>query len=898
MRSGRRIAVAVVTCVALAGLLASAAQAAGFSLETFENDVSSAGKASRQAGGHPDVHTFIQFSWDTEPGENGIEGGAEGNAKDVRVNLPVGMLGNPTAFPTCPAADLVDSNGDSKCSQKSIVGHAEVNTAPFPNVPYESPIFNLKHGSDSPALFGFYALNVPIFVEALVRPGDYGISVLSARSSEAQAVKEVTTTFWGVPGDPSHDAQRKQYFEEPQPVPLKDRVPFMTAPTSCPGVAQPFSISANSWQTPDLFSDLSVDTDSEGTPFTFNGCERLPFRPTVSVEASAHAAGGPTGIDVNIKLPQNADPQGLATSHVKSTKITFPKGFTVSASAAAGQGTCSEAEMGLNSGAAPNCPSNSRVGSASVKSPVVDEELEGGLYLATPRENPFHSLIAFYLAVKGPGIFLKLPGKVETDPKTGQIVTTFDNQPEVPYEDVHVGLRGGASGVVLAPEKCGTYPLEVDMTSWAQPTLPVHISTAATINENCSARNFHPGLRAGTTNPVAGTFSPFTLQATRADNEQNLERFEAHLPEGLLGKLADVAICSDADASTGNCPASSQVGTTTVGAGFGANPVYVPEAGHAPTALYLAGPYKGAPYSLVVKVPAQTGPFDLGTVVVRNTLDIDPVTTEVSTVSDPLPQMLEGIPVEYRDLRVEIRRPNFILNPTSCKQMRISATITSNEGTTANPSTPFQMADCERLPFKPKLAITLKGATHRSAHPALQSVLTAKAGEANISRAEVILPKTEFLENAHIKTICTRVQYAAHICPPGSVYGYAKAWSPLLDKPIEGPVYLRSSNHELPDLVASLDGAMHVDLAGRIDAVNARIRNTFEFVPDAPVSKFVLNMQGGKKGLLVNNTELCKHTPRVNATFNGWNEKVEKINPVAKVSCGKKGKKAKGKGRH
>ena len=729
MRGGRRMASALVVCIAMAGLLASAAQAASFSVEGFENDVTSAGKVSRQAGGHPDVQTAIQFSWGGEG-----EGGAEGNAKDVLVNLPVGMIGNPTAFPTCPAADLVDSLGNSKCSQKSIVGHAEVNVAPYPNVPYESPIYNLKHGSDSPALFGFYALNVPIFVEARVRPGDYGIAVLSARSSEAQAVKAVKTTFWGVPGDPSHDAQRKQYFEDPQPVPLKDRVPFMTAPTSCPGVAQPFSISANSWQTPQLFSDRSVEADSEGTPFTFNGCERLPFRPTVSVEASAHAAGGPTGIDVNIKLPQNADPQGLSTSYVKSTKITLPKGFTVSASAAAGQGTCSEAEMGLNSSAAPNCPSNSRVGSASVKSPVVDEELEGSLYLATPRKNPFGSLIAFYLAVKGPGIYLKIPGKVETDPKTGQIVTTFDNQPQVPYEDVHVTLRGGASGVVLAPEKCGTYNLEVDMTSWAQPTLPVHLSTPATIDEDCSPRSFDPKLRAGSTNPVAGTYSPFTVQVTRADGEPNMARIEGTCPRACWRSWPASRSVLRPSAAAGDCPAGSQVGTTTVGAGFGSNPLYVPEAGHAPTAIFSPALIKTRPTA------RGHGPGPGRSLRPRHDRRAGrrlhhPDDHPGDGKSDPLPSILEGVPIEYRDLRVEIRKPDFTINPTSCDAKRFEATVTSNLGQTAHPSTPLPGRRTAHARLRAGAGLQAKGGTNRGDYPALTATLTARPGDANIAAA-------------------------------------------------------------------------------------------------------------------------------------------------------------------
>ena len=702
-RSGRRIAAVAVACIALAGLtapLAGAASGDGFTVESFAVNVTNPGGGfSRQAGAHPDLRTDIKFTWDQQL--NGGNGALIGNAKDVGVDLPVGLIGDPTAVPTCAAADLAKLAGGSDCPVKSIVGYSK--TYLDRGFGYPSPIYNLQHGSDSPALFGFVVINVPVFVEPHVRSGDYGISSFSIQSSQAEPVSGVDLTFWGVPGDPSHDWQRgreEQFI--PSPV---GQTPFLTSPTSCPNAPQPFTANATSWQAPQVNHQLTVDAEPDGTPFVF-GCERLPFRPNVTVETSAHSTGGPTGTNVTIKVPQNRDPYGLGTANVKSTVITFPQGFTVSSSSAAGQGTCSEAEIAIGANTAPACPSSSRVGSVRVKSPVVEEELEGGLYLAKPRENPFGSLIAFYLAVKGPGIYLKIPGQIETDPQTGQVVARFDNQPQVPYEEVNVTLRGGASGVLLAPKTCGTYQLGVDMVSWASPT-PVHLNTPAKIDENCGPRGFKPGLRAGTTNPVAGTYSPFTLQATRNDGEQNLQRFEAHLPQGLLGKLAGVTVCGDADAASGNCPANSQVGTVTVGAGFGSNPLYIPEEGHAPTALYLAALIRVRHTAWWSRSrprpdPSTSARWWSGT---RSTS----IRSRPSTVSDPLPQILEGIPVEYRDLRVEIRRPNFILNPTSCKQLKISATITSNEGQTANPSTPFQMADCERLGFGPNLAVKLTG---------------------------------------------------------------------------------------------------------------------------------------------------------------------------------------------
>ncbi|HEX3609887.1 MAG TPA: hypothetical protein VHU14_09525, partial [Solirubrobacterales bacterium] len=314
-----------------------------------------------------------------------------------------------------------------------------------------------------------------------------------------------------------------------------------------------------------------------------------------------------------------------------------------------------------------------------------------------------------------------------------------------------------------------------------------------------------------------------------------------------------------------------------------------PQPGKDPTAVYLSGPYKGAPYSLVVKTPAQAGPFDLGTVVVRAGIFVDPSTAQVTAKSDPLPQILEGVPISYRTIHVDIDRPDFALNPTSCDPMSIDGAVTSDRGAVANASDRFQVGGCAGLGFKPSLATHLSGGTHRGTHPRLQAVLRARPGEANIGRAAVTLPHSEFLDQSHIRTVCTRVQFVASECPEASIYGRAKAITPLLDQPLEGPVYLRSSNHELPDLVVALSGQVKFNLVGRIDAVpSGGIRTTFESVPDAPVSKFVLTMQGGKKGLLVNSTNICARHDRLVARFDGQNGKVHDIEPLLKNDCDKK----------
>ena len=441
------------------------------------------------------------------------------------------------------------------------------------------------------------------------------------------------------------------------------------------------------------------------------------------------------------------------------------------------------------------------------------------------------------------------------------------------------------------PSACGSYKTTYQLTSWSGKVVPG--SSAVTIDRNCDRVNqFTPGFSAGTTDPVGGGYSPFKMRISREDGQQNIAAIGVTMPEGLSAKLAGVPLCPDAQAATGDCPAASQIGTTTVASGVGTNPVFVPQPGKAPTALYLAGPYKGAPYSLIAKVPAQAGPFDLGVVAVRSAIRVNPTNAQVTVNSDPLPQILQGVPVRYRDIRVEVDRPQFTINPTDCSQMAVQGNIASDRGTTATPSARFRATDCAKLQFAPKLAISLKGGTKRNQFPALRAVLTTpKGANANIARASVALPTSLFLEQGHIRTVCTRVQFAAENCPKASIYGKARAFTPLLDEPLEGPVYMRSSNNPLPDLVADLDGAIDIEVAGRIDSIKGGgIRNTFSAVPDAPVSKFILEMQGGKKSLLVNSRNLCAAgTGRATVKLDAQNGKFHDFRPLLKTPCGKKG---------
>jgi hypothetical protein len=858
----------------------------------------------RQAGGHPDIRVTLRM-------ETTSKGGPVESIHDALVDLPPGFVGDPTAIPTCAQVDLINVSGfGANCPVSSQIGVAEAETAMEGGgkSSYKVGVYNVAHGSTVPALFGFNTAGVVTTITPKVRPGDYGITSGSFATPQAQQVIYVRLTLWGVPAASVHDNLRMtrgglfifgpfnspSFIRHPAETP---EVPFLSAPTSCTSSPQAMTVRADSWENKGIFDVRPLTADESGTPFVFDGCDRLAFKPTAEVRPLSHVADSPTGLAVNLTVPQAENPGELAVSHVRDVTMAFPEGMAVNASSAAGLGSCSPGEIGLGSNDAPSCPSSSKLGTVSIETPLLDETLEGGVYLAKQNDNPFNSLLALYIAVKGPGFWLKLPGKIATDQATGRLTATFANNPQLPFEHLHLELPGGAYAALTTPRACGSYNFQTDLTPWSGQA-PVTVTSQYQVNEGCNSGGFSPELEAGTVDPTAGSYSPFLLRVTRSDGESNLAGLRATLPEGLLAKLGGVTLCSDAQAATGECPAASQVGDVTVGAGSGSSPIYVPEAGKAPTAAYLAGPYKGAPYSMVVKVPAQAGPFDLGTVSVRNALRVDPVTTQVTAVSDPLPQILQGIPIAYRDVRVEVNRPQFTINPTNCGAAKVTATFSSSSGQTADASNPFSASSCDELGFGPSLSIAYKGSTKRTGNPALTAVLKAPKGDANIAATTVILPKSAFIDNAHISTPCTRVQFDAGQCPPSSVLGTATATSPLLDRPLSGPVYFRSNGgaRELPDLVADLSGPIHVTVTGFIDSVktgkeSSRVRTRFLGIPDAPVSKFVLRMKGAKKGLIENSANLCATPQKASVRMTGQNGKRHNFAQTVKTGCKKPKKK-------
>jgi hypothetical protein len=864
--------------VALFAHVGSASAAEEYAVES-----ASATLSSTQAGAHADL--TINFKL-TES-----EAGAPfATTRDITVALPPGMIGNPQNFPRCTPVQFGTATEASECPQDSQVGMTQITLGGVLNGNFTEPIYNVvPAGEDVVARLGFYAALYPVFINVRVDPIDYGLTASIEGAPAAAELISASTTLWGLPAAESHDVFRltPQEANEKNGPPQGRKsglpeAPFLSNPTSCTTQRQ-ISVTATSYQLPSAPSTLSA-------PFpAITGCGKLSFEPKLTVTPTNPEASAPTGVDADLQVPQDETPQGRATSALKSANVLLPPGLTINPAAGDGLAACSGAEVGFETTAPPDCPDAAKIGSAEIDVPALERVLRGAVYQRTPE--PGH-LFRFWLVTDELGVRLKLPAEIVADPVTGQLRTIFiglaalGGNPQVPVADLKLHVFGGPRAPLSTPSTCGTYQTHYEFAPWSGRPATVG-DTPMLITSGCGKGGFSPGLSAGTLNPAAGRYSTFVLQLTRQDGEANPQVLEVTLPKGLLAKLGGVPLCPDPLALSGACAAPTRVGTVAAAAGVGGAPLWIPQPGKSPTAVYLAGPYKGAPYSVVTVVPAQAGPFDLGTVITRAGIYVDPETAVATIKSDPLPQILEGVPVAYRAIRVEVDRPEFTLNPTNCNALAVKAKVLASNGATATPSYGFQAANCAKLPFVPKLALKLKGGTKRNQNPALTATLTARAGDANIGAAQVSLPHSEFLDQGHIKTICTRVQFTAGQCPPGAIYGKARAVSPLLDQPLQGPVYLRSSSHNLPDLVADLNGQIHVVISGRIDSVKGGIRTTIEAVPDAPVTSFTLEIQGGKKGLLVNSTNLCTKTNRALAHFTGQNGKVHGFKPVLKAQCGK-----------
>ena len=861
----------------------------------------SASLSTTEAGAHPD----LTFSFDiaqnpaSEPNVFGLKDGYA-STRDVRIELPPGLIGDPNVLGVsqqCTEAELAKGLG-AECPNGSQIGITKVYAYTLKQA-FVEPVYMMQPpGGDVVARVGFVAGPYPTFVNFRVRSaGDYGLTAEIVDASAGARLIRAETTTWGVPAAKSHDTERCTPAEafngcvvsEPRPpgfLPL----PFMTNPTRC-GVPLSLSVNVSSWVEPEFLGERKREA-----PFPeISGCNSLPFGPRLTVAPSSHRAAGPTGLDMTIQLPTSKGPNVLEPSQIRDIRIDLPKGLTFNPAAGDGLATCSPAEVGLGDDEDAHCSDAAKLASGEFEIGGLPRRLKGAIYLREPEPgNPFR----IWVVADDLGAHVKLQGQLEVNKQDGQIDSVVLDNPQVPLREVELHFFAGPRAPLINPSSCGDYLTHYEFTPWSGGP-PAIGDAPMTIDEGCDTGGFNPKLSGGSTNLAAGKHSRFLFTITREDGEQNPQGLTVTLPTGLAATFAGVARCEGAAAQSGACPAESRIGKVIAAVGAGPDPLWVPQPGKRPAAVYLSGPYKGAPLSIVAVVPKQAGPFDFGDEVVRSAVYVNPVTAQATAVADPLPQLIEGIPIGYRTIDVVLDRPGFTLNPTSCGQESLEATLTSAAGAVAHPSARFQAVDCASLPFKPKLGLKLRGGTKRAGHPALRAVVRPRTGDANIASTVVTLPHSAFLDQAHIRTICTRVQFAAgggfgERCPKGAVYGHVTAITPLLEEPLSGPVYLRSSNHNLPDMVLALHGPpslpIEIEAVGRIDSKKGGIRSSFEAIPDAPLTKVVLNMQGGKKGLIVNSKNLC-YKPgknRAAVSLTGHNGRASALDPVMQATkCGK-----------
>lgn len=900
-----RINVAVIiAALAVSVTLADAVPAdASFGIvpNSFEvRATNSDGTIDRVAGSHPYAFTVtVAFNHDAE-------GNAEGSARDVVVDLPPGLVGNPLAIPRCTREEF--DGAQARCPGDTQVGTFR---ADFRN-PRESlaptgALYNLVPPKGVAASFGFSVAGfVAVENASVVRHGGaYTVAVATDNVSKPDLV-EVEETIWGVPAEESHNPERECFDSDGEIIKgcASDSVPapFLTLPGEC-GRPMITVLEADSTEAPGVFAKATAESEEAGSPVGLVGCEELGFSPSIGAAPETTAAASASGLDVDVHVPQPESTGGLAEADVNETVVTLPQGMAVNPTSAEGLASCSSAQIGLESDAAPECPSASNIGTVTVITPLVDHPLPGTVYLAAQGDNPFDSLLAIYIVVDDPetGTIVKLPAHVEANPITGQLTTTVANLPQFPFEDVKVDLTGGPRAALLTPETCGTKTTTALLKPWTAPegydvtpqssfaitTGPFGSGCASTAAEEPDA----PGFTAGTTFPAAGAFSPFELRLSREQGSQQFLKLQTTLPPGLIGKIAGIPRCSDSqiaaaeqagrtgreEIASPSCPAASEIGTVTVAAGAGEHPFQVQ--GH----VYLAGPYDGGPFSLAVITPAVAGPFDLGTVVVRAALDINPQTAQVTVVSDPFPTILQGIPLDVRSILVDVDHREFTFNPTNCAAQSILGTLTSSLGSSAGLSSPFQPRDCELLPFSPGFKVTTSGRTSRADGASLNVRISQKPGEANIHEALLQLPRAlpSRLETLH--KACTEAQFAANRfgCPEASVIGTGTAITPVLATPLSGPAYLVShGGAEFPDVVFVLEGeGVVIELDGHTQIKKGITYSRFETVPDAPVSSFEANFPERRFSVLGAVGDLCQQALVMPTTLIGQNgvERNEKL---------------------
>ena len=878
------------------------------------------GTVDEIAGSHPfqltttlDLNETLAREQEDEQQEEGQqpqrEPSAPALARNLGFELPPGLLGDPQAVAQCPDIDFstIGNNDVNACPADTAIGVAQVTL----NLPIDVngvftetvPVFNLVPAPGEPARFGIEDDKVPIILDTSVRTsGDYGVNVTVHNITQAAQVLGNVVTLWGEPANPSHDSSRgwaclrdtEVNGETCSPPTERSSTPFLTLPTSCLG-GLATRAQAQAWSGAQSEAAYTFQNTLSEPLAGLSECGAVPFNPTIGVQpveeqegqapgAAVASASTPAGLDVNVEMP--AEERGLGESAVRSTTVTLPEGVQLSPSAANGLEACSESEIGYEgpggsedpflpdtagvseplrfSTATASCPETSKVGLVDIKSPDLSHELEGAVYIAQQTDNPFGSLFALYLVAEDPalGIRVKLAGQVSLNEQTGQVTSTFSETPQVPFEALHLRFFEGARASLSTPPLCGSYSTLASFTPWSSAT-PLTREAAFQITSGAEGQScanplpFAPTLKAGSASAQAGAFTSFSLTLADPDGDQRLASLSVHLPTGIAAILASLTPCPEPQAAEDRCGPESLIGSSLASAGYG------PEPYELPGRVYLTGPYEGAPFGIEVVTPAVAGPFNLGTVTVRSRIEVDPHTAAVTITSDPIPQLVKGVPSQIKQLQVTVDRPGFEFNPTSCSPGPITATLTGSQGATSSASYPFNTQDCAGLPFHVGVSAVTQGRTSKADGASLALTFKSRAGEAHVAKTILTIPATLPARLTTIQKACVAAVFEANPanCDEGSIIGAATVHTPVLKNALSGPIYLVShGNAAWPDAELVLQGEGITVILDCQTAIKKGITtSSFQSVPDVPFETVQATLPEGPHSALTTNLPLKDH---------------------------------------
>jgi hypothetical protein len=777
------------------------------------------------AGAHPDL-LRLGFSL----GEEG------GSLRDLEIELPPGLGGSSDAVPQCPRAVY---ESEVECPPDSQVGRIKVSLSGGGQT--DLPLFQIEPlPGEILALGSRPSLSLPL--TAHVRPSDFGVTLVGHELPQG-AVSSGELELWGIPAD----------HQQGTSIP---RRPFLTTPAECGPVL--FNFRVRTWAEGAQWTSASGDTGASLT-----GCEGLAFEPRLGFTLSEPAADSPTGLSLDLTIPGEAEGSERAPAPARSITTRFPSGVGVSPSGAKGLVACTDAQFGLGDDAPPQCPAAAKVGSAEFVSSALGGPLSGTIYMA--EGHPGETLRSF-LVVPAPGLTLKLVSAMQADPVTGRLSTVMEGLPQAPIQRIRLEFNGGPNALFVTPLSCGRFSATATFTPYGggaavSSVAPVSISPAAP-GTACAPPAFSPQLLVTSSNPGAGAPTTVSTVVRRSPGEQLLRSFASTMPAGISARLGTVKPCPGAAADLGSCPAGSRIGTAIAEIGSGANPATLRGD------VYLTGPYRGAPLATLTRFDGRIGPLDLGPITSRAKLEVNRRTGSLTASTGDIPDQVEGLPIRFQSIGLDLDRPGFLRNPTSCMPHEATAVFESQEGTLASSSSRLQLSGCRRLRFKPRIRVALLGGGGPRADggPVLRLTIRLRGGDSNLRSTRLVLPPELKLGIGGLKELCSRLDASQGVCPSGSRAGSAVARTPLLDGLLRGGVYMAQPDGDAPpDMWVRLSGAgLSMDLRSRsARAKSGRYVSVLGGMPDTPMSAFTMRL-GGSSTVVSLRAGVCRRSdPRL-----------------------------------